>query len=68
MEGLTSLYLVASEGGEMNVLLGVILGKRLDSSFVVLAPLLGQETQVAVPRRGKLSVRHRYLRFIYKTI
>jgi len=56
--------LVSSEGGEMDVLLGVILGKRLDSSFVVLAPLLGQETQVAVPRRGKLSVRHRYLRFI----
>jgi len=51
--------LVASEGGKMNRLLGVILGEALDSSLVVLAPLLGQESQVAVTRSGKFTVRHR---------
>merc|ERR1719244_1743405 len=45
--------------GEMDRLLGVILGKGLDSAFVILASLLGQETQVAVTRRGKFTVRHR---------
>merc|ERR1719289_498949 len=51
--------LVPSKGGKMDRLLGVILGEGLDSSLVVLAPLLGQETQVAVTRRGKFTVRHR---------
>jgi len=51
--------LVASEGGEMNRFLGVILGEGLDSSLVILAALLGQEAQIAVTRRGKFTVRHR---------
>ena len=52
-------YLVPGEGGEMNRLLWVILGEGLDSAFVILASLLGQESQVAVTRRGKFTVRHR---------
>ena len=43
----------------MDRLLGVILGEGLDPAFVILASLLGQETQVAVTRRGKFTVRHR---------
>jgi len=55
--------LVPGEGGEMDRLLGVILGEGLDSSLVVLASLLGQEAQIAVTRRGKFTVRHRKKRF-----
>jgi len=50
--------LVTGEGGKMNRLLRVILGEGLDSAFVVLASLLGQESQVAVTRRGEFTVRH----------
>jgi len=57
--------LVPSKGGKMDRLLGVILRESLDSSLVVLAPLLGQETQVAVTRRGKFTVRHRK---VYSTL
>jgi len=57
--------LIPGKGGEMNRLLGIILGKGLDPSLVVLAPLLGQETQVAVTRRGKFTVRHRAIRSLY---
>ena len=42
----------------MNRFLRVILGEGLDSAFVVLASLLGQESQVAVTRRGEFTVRH----------
>jgi len=51
--------LVPGESGEMDRLLRVILGEGLNSALVVLASLLGQETQVAVTRRGKFTVRHR---------
>jgi len=51
--------LISGEGGEMDRLLGVILGEALDSSLVVLAALFGQEAQIAVTRRGKFTVRHR---------
>ena len=51
-------HLVTGEGCKMNRLLGVILGEGLDSAFVVLASLLGQESQVAVTRRGEFTVRH----------
>jgi len=57
--------LVPGEGGEMDRLLGVILGEALDSSLMVLAALLGQKAQIAVTRRGKFTVRHRSLTTLY---
>jgi len=51
--------LVTGEGGEMDRLLGVILGERLDSAFVILASLFGEKSQVAVTRRREFPVRHR---------
>jgi len=50
--------LVTGEGGEMNRFLRVVLREGLDTTLVVLAPLLGEESQVAVTRGGKLPVRH----------
>ncbi len=49
--------LVGEEGGQVDGLLGVVLGEGLCLSAVALGALLRVEAHGAMARRGKLAVR-----------
>lgn len=49
--------LVAEESGQMDRLLGVVLGEGLHLTAMTLCPLLGVESHGAMARRRKLTVR-----------